>query len=130
MVPAQLTNKYMITFAVRSGRKIGNHFIPAPLHDTCGGLLCDEMGLGKTLQCLMLVATNPPPPGWAIKEGSLPRQIRGASGKNEPCAIRTTLIIAPSNLLGQWGEEVIKHFEVRGHGMNLWGDLCSYHASS
>ena len=64
----------------------------------------------------MLIATHPPPPGWAIEEGASPHQVRQGgpsySSKLAPCPIRTTLIIAPSNLLGQWGEEVIKHFKV------------------
>jgi SNF2 family DNA or RNA helicase len=47
----QLVNRDgAVLYMNRSDRKIGNNFIPAPLHATCGGLLCDEMGLGKTLQ--------------------------------------------------------------------------------
>ncbi len=48
----------------------------------------------------------PPHHNLQVREG-------GPNSKLHPCAIRTTLIIVPSNLLGQWGEEVKKHFQAR-----------------
>ena len=56
-----------------------------------GGILADSMGLGKTVQALALVKGHPP-----TKEDI----------KNKE---HLTLIIAPSNAVGQWEEEVYKH---------------------
>ena len=58
-----------------------------------------HQGLGKTLQTLMLVLSNPPPAGWAVK------RLDGltASEDSEAVPIKTSLIVVPANLLGQVG---------------------------
>ena len=64
-------------------------------------------------QCLMLIARNPPPTGWALPAKTSPCMVRHDAGSPpEHCAIKTTLIIAPANLMKQWGDELVKHFEV------------------
>lgn len=99
-------------------------------------------GLGKTLQMLMLVLSNPAPPGDRPNNGRscLPAH-QGSSGcvpvglpsllalmglaprsagwqgnpesyeqdSLDPCPIGTTLVVIPSNLMGQWLAEVAKH---------------------
>jgi E3 ubiquitin-protein ligase SHPRH len=82
------------------------------------------MGLGKTLMTLMLVASNPCPPDWpTVGKGEQPVQhweneMASSSSKYHTmpktlclCAVPTTLIIAPANLIQQWAAEVRKHFK-------------------
>lgn len=101
------------------------HFLPAPTGGTCGGFLCDEMGLGKTLECLMLVLSNPAPPGWATSTAEARAEFLGignkitpsepelgaSEGLVEPLPIRTTLVVVPSNLLNQWKEQINAHLQ-------------------
>lgn len=95
------------------------HFLPAPVSGTCGGFLCDEMGLGKTLESLMLILSNPAPPGWAVSFNDVWSHFDNKAREDEedeeesdaPIPIRATLIIVPSNLLNQWQEEVETHVE-------------------
>ncbi|EFJ47333.1 hypothetical protein VOLCADRAFT_92108 [Volvox carteri f. nagariensis] len=101
-------------------------FFPAPVGGTCGGFLCDEMGLGKSVQTLMLIVSNPSPPGWAAKpvplasgNGSgagssrcnavVPMTALADTGDNEPIPIPTTLLVTPLNLQRQWVEEIERH---------------------
>ncbi|ODV91240.1 hypothetical protein CANCADRAFT_12534, partial [Tortispora caseinolytica NRRL Y-17796] len=53
-----------------------------------GGLLCDDMGLGKTIQTMALILSNP---------------LTGSSDGN---ISKSTLIIAPLALVGQWADEL------------------------
>ena len=64
------------------------------------------MGLGKTLQSLMLILSNPAPPGWAAAKPD-PRPVE------DPCPIRTTLLVMPTNLISQWQEEIELHVKPR-----------------
>jgi SNF2 family DNA or RNA helicase len=54
---------------------------------------------GKTLQTLMLVLANRPPEGWAVSslEGL------AITAESEPIPIKCSLIVVPSNLIGQVG---------------------------
>jgi E3 ubiquitin-protein ligase SHPRH len=63
------------------------------------------MGLGKTLETLMLILANPAPPGWAVAD--LAKYSRAV--EEEPVPIKSTLIIMPANLLGQWQDELETH---------------------
>ena len=40
--------------------------VPLSFFPPCN--LCLQMGLGKTLESLMLILSNPPPPGWATAD--------------------------------------------------------------
>ena len=51
-----------------------------------GGILADDMGLGKTVQALSLIVSR----------------------KSENSACKTTLIVAPVALMGQWAREISK----------------------
>ncbi len=63
-----------------------------------------QMGLGKTLESLMLILSNPPPPGWAVggADYEVPKD-------GEPVPIKATVIIVPSTLLNQWQDEIEGH---------------------
>jgi hypothetical protein len=62
----------------------------------------------------MLIKSNPPPSDWTDK--GEPYMTIDTSQKgictNLPFAVKTTLVITPSNLIRQWADEVTKHFEV------------------
>lgn len=94
-------------------------FLLILIHDL-SSQVCDEMGLGKTLMTLMLIASNPCPSDWPTT-GKGEQAVQhwateeAASGKKQAlqsslclCAVPTTLIIAPANLLQQWAAEVIQ----------------------
>ncbi|KAK9915395.1 hypothetical protein WJX75_008587 [Coccomyxa subellipsoidea] len=89
-------------------------FITAPTGGTCGGFLCDMMGLGKTLETLMLLLANPAPPNWAVAE----MDGHSRASDADPVPIKTTLIVMPANLLGQWQEELQLHVKP---GALTWG---------
>jgi SNF2 family DNA or RNA helicase len=63
------------------------------------------MGLGKTLETLMLILANPAPEGWAVSDMSKHKRV----SEDEPAPIKSTLIIMPANLLGQWQDELELH---------------------
>ena len=68
-------------------------------------------GAGKTIQSLMLVMCNPPPPDWAVEDPT--KVVLQHDPDDEeiflPVPVQTTMIVMPSNLLGQWQEEVKLH---------------------
>ena len=83
-----------------------------------GGMVCDEMGFGKTITMLANILDGKPDP---------------------QSPVRTTLIVATPSLLGQWMDEIDKHFEpgvmgrvlryhsgARLHSNDPIGDLKSY----
>lgn len=57
-----------------------------------GGLLCDDMGLGKTIQSLGMILLNP-------------CNVKVDQGANQ--VSKTTLVVAPLALIGQWEQEVM-----------------------
>ncbi len=63
-----------------------------------------QMGLGKTLESLMLILSNPPPPGWAVggADYEVPKD-------GDAVPIKATVIIVPRTLLDQWQDEVQRH---------------------
>ena len=99
------------TFYVHRGRRcrLSSMFytvdwLAAP---TAGGIVCDEMGTGKSLQFLSLVLAAPPPPGWAVEDDD--DDAAAAAATDGALPIKTTLIVAPHNLLAQWQAEVETH---------------------
>ena len=68
-------------------------------------------GAGKTIQSLMLVMCNPPPPDWAVENPTKVVLQRDPDDEEMflPVPVQTTMIVMPSNLLGQWQEEVKLH---------------------
>ncbi|THY10671.1 hypothetical protein D6D02_06237 [Aureobasidium pullulans] len=70
-----------------------------------GGIIADQMGLGKTLTCLANIVNGRP-----LK--TFPPHLQSTS--------RTTLIIVPSSLVGQWRAEIKKHTK-REIKRNAWG---------
>lgn len=67
------------------------------------GTVSMQTGLGKTVEAIMLILTNPPPPGWAV-EG--PEYDADAG---EPLPIKTTLVVVPPVLFPTWKDELNKH---------------------
>lgn len=60
----------------------------------------------------MLVASNPPPRGWAVNklEGVTVWGEEDGEGEGEQAIpIKSTLIVVPANLLEQWADEVERH---------------------
>lgn len=64
-----------------------------------------EMGLGKTLQALMLTAAHPAGDDW-VQDISCPDYT-----EENPCNIKTTLVVAPWNLISQWKSEAERHLK-------------------
>ena len=97
---------------------------------TTGGILADEMGLGKTLTVISLIASNPRSKDLTNNK-YFPLVSEHKYGKPEfvqvkpveaAVPIKTTLIICPSQLVAQWGNEIAKHSKLsykcctqRGH---------------
>lgn len=87
-----------------------------------GGLLCDEMGLGKTLVLLSLAATDQTvePLARLMRLANDPASFPALPPDDEPIRSRfarwaiptnCTLVVCPSHLVAQWGEEARKHME-------------------
>lgn len=70
-----------------------------------GGIIADQMGLGKTVTCLANIVNGRP-----LK--SFPPHLQPKS--------RTTLIVVPSSLLGQWKAEIKRHTKREVKRQN-WG---------
>lgn len=62
-----------------------------------GGILADDMGLGKTVQALSLIVSR----------------------KSENPACKTTLIVAPVALMGQWAREISKLLKRGRHSLTV-----------
>jgi SNF2 family DNA or RNA helicase len=62
-----------------------------------GGILADDMGLGKTVQALSLIVSR----------------------KSDNPACKTTLIVAPVALMGQWAREVLKLVKRGKHSLTV-----------
>lgn len=62
-----------------------------------GGILADDMGLGKTVQALSLIVSR----------------------KSENPACKTTLIVAPVALMGQWAREISKLLKRGSHALTI-----------
>ncbi|KAJ3562251.1 hypothetical protein NP233_g9694 [Leucocoprinus birnbaumii] len=69
-----------------------------------GGILAEEPGLGKTLETLALILLNPAP------EDRTPAMIRwDPESRLDVKAVKTTLIVTPTSLAGQWVDEITAH---------------------
>ncbi len=72
-----------------------------------GGILADQMGLGKTIEAIACCIGNPP------------------DKKDLSANRRTTLIVLPASLVGQWNKEIEKHGD-----LDLWGKIMVYKKSA
>ncbi|GES75403.1 SNF2 family helicase [Rhizophagus clarus] len=63
-----------------------------------GGILADDMGLGKTLQTIALIAYD------KDGKGFIPKPV-----KSDPTYSKTTLIVAPLSILGNWVDQINMH---------------------
>lgn len=99
-------------------------FLPPP--QTRGGLISEEMGLGKTVEMLALIHLNPAkgPAGAPCASLGSPLPPHSAPRPAGLVAACSTLIIAPTSLVGQWYSEI----EKRSAGEKL-KVLCWYGSS-
>ena len=63
----------------------------------------------------MLILANPAPVGWAVTD--LEKHIRAR--QEDPLPVKSTLIVMPANLLGQWQDELDTHV---AEGALTWCD--------
>ncbi|PPQ99586.1 hypothetical protein CVT24_005165 [Panaeolus cyanescens] len=77
---------------------------PPPPNGALGGILAEEPGLGKTLETIALILMNPAPPEW---NPSVSRW--DASSRLDIKAVKTSLIVTPPALAGQWKDELEAH---------------------
>ena len=73
-----------------------------------GGVLADEMGLGKTLTLLSLIVNQPRK--LDAKSKFVP--VFGTPNKNIEY-VKTTLVICPSQLVAQWGEQIALYTDLK-----------------
>lgn len=82
------------------------------LQEPHGGILADDMGLGKTLTMLSLVLKD------------VEKDLKTTTPEeNGLVHAKTTLVICPASLIGQWSYEIFHHLKWRG----LPGDFYQYH---
>ena len=97
-------------------------FLPPP--EVHGGLISEEMGLGKTVEMLALIHLNPATRSAASMSLGSPLPPHSASRPAGLVSAGSTLIIAPTSLVGQWYGEI----ETRSAGEKL-KVLCWYGSS-
>lgn len=80
-----------------------------------GGILADEMGLGKTIMLASLIHANrdarsepvaTKPAGKALRQSSLATAFGGKMQRLSSMRVKTTLVVGPMSLLGQWRDEL------------------------
>lgn len=74
-----------------SGRLTRRRFLDCTA-EIRGGMLCQTMGLGKTVEQIALILAHQPCREWLSSDRR-----------------RTTLVICPPSLIGQWQQEVSRH---------------------
>ncbi|KAF9039897.1 SNF2 family N-terminal domain-containing protein [Panaeolus papilionaceus] len=77
---------------------------PSTPNRALGGILAEEPGLGKTLETIALILLNPAPPEW---NPSVSRW--DAESRLDIKAVKTSLIVTPPALAGQWKDELEAH---------------------
>jgi len=83
-----------------------------------GGLQCDEMGTGKSLHLLALALAAPAPAGWSAAD---PDAGGGVGVGAAP--VKTTLVVAPSNLVPQWLAECDRHVAPGALTVGVYGGV-------